>query len=161
MKNLTLIRHGKSGYELGLSDKKRTLAERGISDSTLVAQKYLPNLPADFLIISSTAIRASQTAQIFAKTFLAFEDEIAFKDDLYTFDSRELEKIIKSTNDNVTNLLIFGHNDAISDFVNKFGDIYIDNVPTSGLVSIDFESDSWGEIQKGKTIKTIFPSELR
>ena len=161
MKNITIIRHGKSGYELGLSDKQRTLTERGISDSTLVATKYLPNLQSDFLIIASTAIRAAATARIFAKIFLAFDDEIEFNDDLYTFDSRELEKIIKKTNDNVTNLLIFGHNDAISDFVNKFGDIYIDNVPTSGLISIDFESDSWSEIQKGKTIKTIFPSELR
>ena len=161
MKNLTIIRHGKSGYELGLSDKQRTLTDRGISDSTLVAQKYLSNLPADFSMVSSSAIRAAATAKIFANVFLGFDDEIKFNDDLYTFDSRELEKIIRSTSDSVTNLLIFGHNDAISDFVNKFGAIYIDNVPTSGLVSIDFESDSWCEIQKGKTIKTIFPSELR
>ncbi len=161
MKNLTIIRHGKSGYELGLSDKKRTLTERGINDSTLVATKYLPNLPDDFLMISSTAIRAATTARIFAKIFLAFDDEINFNDDLYTFGGSEFEKIIKSTNNNVTNLLIFGHNDAISEFVNNFGDIYIDNVPTSGLVSIDFETNNWENIQKGKTIKTIFPSELR
>ena len=161
MKNLTIIRHGKSGYELGLSDKQRTLTERGMNDSLLVAQKYLPNLQADFLMVSSTAIRAATTAKIFAKIFLAFEDEIEFSDDLYTFDSRELEKIIKSTSDNVTNLLIFGHNDAISDFVNNFGDIYIDNVPTTGLVSINFETENWSQIQKGKTIKTIFPSDLK
>ncbi len=160
MKNLTLIRHGKSGYELGLSDKQRTLTNKGIENSKLIAQKYLPNLPSDFLIMSSTATRASQTAKIFAKTFIAFEEEIEFKDDLYTFDSREIEKIIKSTNNNVTNLLIFGHNDAITDFVNNFGDIYIDNVPTSGLVSIDFETNNWANIQNGKTIKTIFPSQL-
>jgi phosphohistidine phosphatase len=160
MKNLTIIRHGKSGYELGLSDKLRTLTNNGIENSKLIAQKYLPNLPSDFLLMSSTATRASQTAKIFAKTFLAFEDEIEFKDDLYTFDGRELEKIIKSTNNNVTNLLIFGHNDAITDFVNNFGDIYIDNVPTSGLVSIDFETNNWENIQNGKTIKTIFPSQL-
>jgi phosphohistidine phosphatase len=160
MKNLTIIRHGKSGYELGLSDKQRTLTQRGINDAKLVAQKYLPNLPSDFLIISSTATRALMTAKIFATTFLAFEDEIEFNEDLYTFDGRDFAKIIKSMNDNVTNLLIFGHNDAITDFVNNFGDIYIDNVPTSGLVSINFETNNWANIQKGKTIKTIFPSEL-
>ena len=104
MKNLTLIRHGKSGYELGLSDKQRTLTERGINDSTLVANKFLPNLPSDFLITSSTAIRAATTAQIFAKVIIPIENKIEFNDDLYTFDSRELEKIIKKTNNNVTNL---------------------------------------------------------
>ncbi len=160
MKNLTIIRHGKSGYELGLSDKLRTLTNKGIENSKLIAQKYLPNLPSDFLLMSSTATRAWQTSKIFAKIFVVFEDEIEFTDDLYTFDGRELEKIIKSTNNNVTNLLIFGHNDAITDFVNNFGDIYIDNVPTSGLVSIDFETNNWENIQNGKTIKTIFPNQL-
>lgn len=161
MKNITIIRHGKSGYELGLTDKQRTLIERGIIDSTLVAEKYLPNLPSNFLMISSSAVRAATTAKIFAKTFLTLDNEIEFINNLYTFDSSVLEKIIKTTSNNVTNLLIFGHNDAITDFVNKFGDISINNVPTSGLVSIDFESDSWNEIKKGKTIKTIFPSDLR
>ncbi len=160
MKNLTIIRHGKSGYELGLSDKKRTLTELGIENSKLVAEKFLKDLPKDLLIVSSTGIRAKMTALIFAKAFNIPENKIELNDDLYTFDGNELAKIIKSTDDNVTNLLIFGHNEGITDFVNKFGDIYIDNVPTSGLVSIDFEANSWVNIQKGKTIKTIFPSQL-
>lgn len=160
MKNLTIIRHGKSGYEIGLSDKKRTLTERGIENSKLVAEKFLKDLPKDFLIVSSTGIRAKMTALVFAKAFNIPENKIVLNDDLYTFDGIELAKIIKSTNDNVTNLLIFGHNEGITDFVNKFGDIYIDNVPTSGLVSIDFEENSWKNIQNGKTIKTIFPSQL-
>lgn len=161
MKNLTLIRHGKSGYKLGLSDKQRTLTDRGINDSNNVAEKYLNLIQKDFYLMSSTATRASMTAKIFAKIILKSENDINFNDDLYTFNSLELEKIIRKTNDNVTNLLIFGHNDAITDFVNNFGDIFVDNVPTSGLVSINFESDSWANIQKGKTIKTLFPSELK
>ena len=159
MKNLTIIRHGKSGYELGLSDKMRTLNSTGIQKSELVAKKYLQLLPNDFLMISSTATRAKMTALIFAKTFNIAEKHINYIDDLYTFNGNEFAKIVKLTHDNVTNLLIFGHNDAITDFVNKFGDIFIDNVPTSGLVSIDFNTDFWANIKDGKTIKTIFPSE--
>ena len=159
MKNLTLIRHGKSGYELGLSDKQRTLNERGIEQSIMVAEKYVEHLPQNYQIISSVAYRAKMTAEIFAKVFKFPVNEIQFSEDLYTFDGHELTSIIKSTNDNVTNLLIFGHNDAITHFVNKFGDINIDNVPTAGLVSIDFDTDIWSKINTGKTIHTLFPSK--
>ena len=160
MKNLTIIRHGKSGYEIGLSDKQRKLNQRGIENSNLIANKYLPFLPNDFKIYSSTATRAAMTAKIFAEVFKINENEMIFRDDLYTFDGNELEKIIKAMPNDATNLLIFGHNEGITDFVNKFGDIYVDNVPTSGLVSIDFETNNWANISQGKTIKTLFASEL-
>jgi phosphohistidine phosphatase len=161
MKNLTLIRHGKAAYEFGLSDKKRPLTETGIEKTILVAQKFASLLPQDFTIYSSTAIRAMMTAKTFVNTLKIDEIKINYNDDLYTFDALELENILKSIPNEVNNLLIFGHNEAITNFVNKFGDNYIDNVPTSGLVSIDFDSESWTSINKGKTVKTLFPSRLK
>jgi hypothetical protein len=50
---------------------------------------------------------------------------------------------------------------AITNFVNKFGDVFIENVPTSGFVSLQFDADSWNAINKGKTHKTIFPKDLK
>jgi phosphohistidine phosphatase len=47
----------------------------------------------------------------------------------------------------------FGHNAAITNFVNIFGDVSIENVPTSGFVSIEFDTENWIEIKKGKTKK--------
>ena len=57
--------------------------------------------------------------------------------------------------------MVFGHNHAITHFVNKFGDKFIDNVPTCGVVIIEFDIDEWRNIKKGKTVKTIFPREFR
>jgi len=59
------------------------------------------------------------------------------------------------------NLILFGHNEAITNFVNKFGDLYIENVPTSGVVALQFDSEDWGNISKGKTITTLFPSQFK
>lgn len=160
MKNITLIRHGKSGYDFELSDKQRILTEKGIEKSILVAKEYLPNLPIEYYIKSSAASRAQMTAKIFAKVFSVSENKIEISEDLYTFDGQEFRKIIEQTDNNINNLIVFGHNDAITDFVNNLGSIPIDNVPTSGLVSIDFNVEKWSQIQKGKTIKTIFPREI-
>jgi phosphohistidine phosphatase len=161
MKNLTLIRHAKSDYQGGLSDKQRIITENGIENSILVFSKYKNQIQKDYSIYSSNATRAILTSKVFLKVFDLSQNSIQYEDDLYTFDASDLERFIKSINNNVINVLIFGHNGAITDFVNKFGDIYIDNVPTSGLVSINFNTDNWKTIQKGKTIKTLFPKELK
>jgi len=35
------------------------------------------------------------------------------------------------------------------------------NLSTSGFVWIQFDSDDWKSIQKGKTIKIILPKEIK
>ena len=161
MKNLILLRHAKSSWDFLCQDFDRTLELRGIDDAHLVAtdcKKYVPN---NFVIHSSSAKRARETAKIFAKMLLYPLESIVFNDNLYTFDENKLEKVIKSSRNDFDTVILFGHNDAITNFVNKFGDIYIDNVPTSGLVWLQFNTDSWETMNKGKTIKTIFPKKLK
>ena len=72
-----------------------------------------------------------------------------------------MHQIIKKCKNEHDSLILFGHNEAITNFVNKFGDIYIDNVPTSGLVALQFDSDDWENLGKGKTITTLFPSQFK
>jgi phosphohistidine phosphatase len=161
MKNLIVIRHAKSSWDAPLKDSDRPLDSRGIKDAHLVATEALSFLPKTFLVFSSTAKRASETAIIFTQNFLYPIENIVFKEELYTFDGNNLERIVKSFDNKYDNVILFGHNEAITNFVNKFGDIFIENVPTSGLVSLKFDSDSWQFIDKGKTIKAIFPKDLK
>ena len=109
---------------------------------------------------SSFAKRAHKTAVIFLENWHWNLDKIEIINELYTFDSIKLEQIVKSCPNDCNNLILFGHNNAITDFVNKFGDVFIDNVPTAGFVSIDFDTDSWTKISKGKTIEIIVPRDI-
>lgn len=161
MKNLILIRHAKSSWDAPLIDKDRPLSKRGIDDAHLVAGNVTDYLPKTFLVWSSTAQRAKNTAYIFAENLSIPIDNIIFKDDLYTFEAKTLEKIIKNCDNKYDNLILFGHNEAITNFVNTFGNITVDNVPTAGFVSISFDDSDWGNIRKGKTEKVVFPSELK
>lgn len=161
MKNLILIRHAKSSWDAPVHDKDRVLAQRGVRDAHLVAQNISEFIPKLNLIWSSTAKRAAETAIIFAQNQMWPLESIIFKDELYTFDASKLEKVIKSCDDSYENVILFGHNEAITDFVNKFGDIFIDNVPTAGFVSLSFSSDSWTTISNGKTNKILFPRDLK
>ena len=161
MKNLIIIRHAKSSWNAPLNDIDRPLEQRGIKDAHLVAMNSIKFLPSRFQIFSSNAKRASETAMIFAQTFSYPIENIAFKPELYTFDEIKLEKIIKSFDNNYDNVILFGHNEAITNFVNKFGDIFIDNVSTSGLVFLQFDTDDWQNIHNGKTLKVLFPKDLK
>jgi phosphohistidine phosphatase len=161
MKKLLLIRHAKSSWETPLHDKERPLTQKGMKDAHLVSAVIGEFIPETFIIWSSSAKRASDTALIFAQN-MAFPIEcIVYKDELYTFDEDKLEKVVKSCDNLFENLILFGHNEAITNFVNKFGDAFIENVPTSGFVSLEFDTDSWEKIKNGKTKKTIFPKELK
>lgn len=161
MKQLIVIRHAKSSWEAPLRDIDRPLTGKGIHDAHLVSS-YISNLiPKSFVVWSSIAKRASETAIIFAQNISFPIESIMFKEELYTFDERKLEQIIKSCPNDYDNLILFGHNEAITNFVNKFGNIFIDNVSTSGFVNIIFDNTSWSEIEKGVTKKVVFPSDLK
>lgn len=161
MKNLVIIRHAKSSWDEPVSDKERKLTKRGKNDAALVAIKYLDFLNDNFVIYSSNAMRAVETAVIFATTFSYPINEINYEKDLYTFDENHLENVIKSLNNDLENVILFGHNAAITNFVNKFGDIFIENIPTSGLVWMQFDCDDWKLLKKGKIHKVIFPRDLK
>jgi phosphohistidine phosphatase len=161
MKNLILIRHAKSSWEAPLKDIDRPLDQRGINDAHLVAANCVKDVPSIFVMLSSTAKRASETALIFAQNILYPVESIIFKEELYTFDENQLEKVIKSSSNIFENVILFGHNDAITNFVNKFGDVFISHVPTAGFVSLQFETDDWEKISKGKTKKIIVPKKLK
>lgn len=161
MKNLILVRHAKSSWEVPMHDKDRGLTCQGVKDAHLVSVEAKDSIPKTYIIWSSTAKRATDTALIFAQNISYPFESIIYKDDLYTFDEKKLEKVIKSCSNNFDSVILFGHNAAITDFVNKFGDVSIENVPTSGFVSFKFDTDDWKKIKKGKIKKIIFPKDLR
>ncbi len=73
-------------------------------------------------------------------------ENIIFRTDLYTFDYKDLYHKIRLCDNRFENIILFGHNDAITNFVNK----HIDNVLTSGAVQIEFKNDNWLNIKKEK-----------
>jgi phosphohistidine phosphatase len=161
MKKLILIRHGKSSWDLPVVDKERPLAHRGIKDAYLMSEKIQSYIPNSYVFWSSTAKRAGETAKIFAQNMRLPDDLIVYKDSLYTFDDRELQNEIKKCEDSYDNLIVFGHNPAITDFVNEFGNIYIDKIKTCGFVSIVFNQNNWSAITRGTVQKIIFPKDFK
>jgi len=161
MKTITFIRHGKSSWDYQVSDLDRPLKERGINDTKLVAEEFKNSEYKVDFVYSSPANRALHTSMIFTRV-LDFElNNFKVRKMLYDFSGESVLKFLKSIEDKYNHILIFGHNYAFTTLVNTLGDTYIENVPTAGLIQIEFDINNWYALQKGKTIKTILPKELR
>ena len=161
MKNLYLVRHAKSSWEYDLSDHERPLNNRGYKDANLVSNHLKGNLKLPDLVISSDAVRAKTTARIFIDN-LGIQDSIfSLNHDLYDFSGLQLTEVIKDCHDSIDTLMVFGHNHAMTYFVNTFGNKPIGNVPTSGFTHIELDIDSWSDLKKGSTEQTVFPKELK
>lgn len=161
MKKLILIRHAKSSWEYDVIDHERPLKKRGINDAKLVAEELKAyNIKPDKILVSD-AMRTKLTAQIMLPVLDIPYNEAVFKHKLYDFAGSDLVDVIKSADDAITILMVFGHNHAITAFANTYGNVYIDNVPTSGVVIFEFDTSKWSEISPGKTLHTIFPRDLK
>lgn len=160
MKRIILFRHGKSLWETGVSDFERDLNFIGIERAQKAAKEL--NKQLNFTIdacFSSPAQRARKTAEI-AKAHIPNLPDIQFDEKLYTFSFFDLLRFIKALDNQYENVLFFGHNEAYTEFVNRMGNLYIENLPTAGVALLEFNTQDWNLLEKGKLITLIKPKKL-
>ena len=161
MKKLILVRHGKSSWKHDLPDDERPLKKRAYKDADLVIKGFKSVVKKPLLMWTSYAERAKTTAGIFKDKLEIDDTHFQIIEDLYTFNHNELLEVIQNCDDAVAQLMVFGHNPAMTGLVNSLGDKTFGNVPTTGLVVIEFESNSWKDLKNGKTLLYLFPKNLR
>ena len=161
LKELLLVRHAKSSWEFDVSDAERPLKKRGLKDAELVSNHFKTSGFDPDKIFSSPAKRALSTCKIFMKNLKFEESLLDITDQLYDFGGHNVISFLKNLDNSYQKVMIFGHNHAFTSICNIFGDSYIDNLPTTGLVWIQFDTESWEAIDNGKTILKIFPRDLK
>ncbi|MEO5788440.1 MAG: SixA phosphatase family protein [Gelidibacter sp.] len=158
MKTIVMIRHAKSSWDDDVSDLNRPLSLRGFSDANLISKEFKAYDFHPDAIYSSPAIRAATTCKVFMENLNLPKSLLLIEQELYDFGGNQVRRFIKSLDDDLNKIMIFGHNHAFTSLANSFGDTYIDNLPTSGLVMIDFDVNHWKEVNVGKT-KMILTSK--
>ncbi len=165
MKTLFLTRHAKTiSGESGMSDFDRALAPRGPKDVKLVARELISLEFEPDMIISSPALRARQTAVLFAKAFDYPEAHIKFINYLYSdFNASQLIEDLANMAPKARSIQLIGHNPSMAEIGSGLSGSFSDVLPTSGTLVIDFDVSKWEYISEGSGILTqyIFPSGLR
>ena len=110
----------------------------------LAAREVSPSL-----IISSSAVRARRTAKIVAEALEYPAESLQIESDLYLATAEKILELVRSQEDNVSDLLVVGHNPGLTELVNRLlPELDLDNLATSGVVAMDFDTTKWSEIDE-------------
>jgi len=155
MKKLYIIRHAKSSWkDMKLDDFDRPLNKRGKLNAPLMGTRLKNRKISPDLIISSPAKRAKNTAKIIAKK-VKFTDDIVFNRDIYEASTTTLHKMLTRIDDSNDVVFLFGHNPGINMLAEKYVDFY-ENIPTCGVVEIEFDCDRWIYIEESNATLASF-----
>jgi phosphohistidine phosphatase len=163
MKTLLLMRHGKSSWkDDSLSDHERPLKKSGRRDTKRIAQEIEKNDLYPHIILSSSAARAKETAEILMDA-LGFENRIIFSDQLYMAEPEDFIDVLSQLDDDYDTVLVIGHNPGMEAFI-QIIDGEIETLPTAGLGQLVLVLDSWQDISldtMGELVGLWKPRELR
>ncbi|MFC5624420.1 SixA phosphatase family protein [Algoriphagus winogradskyi] len=155
MKKIILIRHGKSDWNNpNLTDHDRPLALRGLNDVPEMSLRLKEKGIFPDLILSSTALRAMQTAEIVAEVLHIPKASLAFEKNLYHASYGMILKSIQRQDDSNELIFIVGHNPGMNDFIEFMGG-NLDNLPTSGQYAFIVDTAHWIQLRPDN-VKTWF-----
>lgn len=151
MKKIILVRHAKSSWDSPLlNDHDRPLADRGIADAPKMAKRLKKRGIVPDLLLSSTALRAAETAKITAKILDYPLRDISYEKGLFHASPHQILKIIRMQKDSANTLLVFGHNPGFNDLIIYLGGD-LDNLPTSGQFGFKLNSEHWADLSADTT----------
>jgi phosphohistidine phosphatase len=146
MKNLFLVRHGKSSWDLPeLDDFERPLNNRGRLDAPLMARLLKNKKIKPDIMISSPASRAAMTTRIISGILDYPTSDIFYADKIYDAGIPELIQTIKTIGDHHTSAMLIGHNPGLTFLANHLADHHITNLPTCGICAIDLDIRKWSQ----------------
>ena len=148
MKRLMLVRHAKSSWsDARLADIDRPLSERGERDAPRMGERLRVRKARPSLILSSPAKRAKATAKVIARSIGYPEEFLQYERRVYSADYRTLLDIIAEQDDACSELMLVAHNPSLTVLANQLApELDVDNVPTTGIVAIDFDVDHWADL---------------
>jgi phosphohistidine phosphatase len=164
MKTIFFVRHAKAIEHVpSIEDFDRSLIDKGIKNAHLMGKLLSQQHEKPQLVISSPAARAMHTAIIISKELNYPYSKIMLEEKLYESSIGNYFQVIKKINDTIQTVFLFAHNPTITEVCNSLIDasIGIDDIPTSGVVGIRFDINTWQKIEttKGTLILFDFPKK--
>lgn len=159
MKELLLLRHAKSSWELNVEDRHRPLTEKGMLRIQKMAQhnpEIFSNLDA---IYSSPANRANHTASIVIHTLQLPFETLALAEQLYTFEASQVIHYVKNLSNTLERVMCVGHNPAFTQAVTYLSGKYLDHLPTAAWAYLKFKQTNWSLVEQG-TLTLGLPKKI-
>ncbi|MBI88976.1 MAG: phosphohistidine phosphatase [Candidatus Marinimicrobia bacterium] len=161
-KSVIIFRHGKSDWDAAFDcDHNRPVSKRGKKDAKKMG-KYLNRIEQDpDLTISSTALRARDTAKL-AMEYGKWNNNIIYERKIYGGSAEVILQVISQQNSKYNNICVVGHEPILSSFIAKCNNSPPLKFPTASMARIDFEINNWNHInfKFGNLVWLLKPKEI-
>jgi phosphohistidine phosphatase len=175
MRRLMLLRHAKTETNAPSGrDQDRRLDERGHKDAAEIGGWIGHHPPFPDSVLVSPAVRAHQTWDIAWEAMKALvpKPHVELVPDLYGTEPAQLLQTIRLASvSDPKRLMLVGHNPGMHELALALaggGDAASrkalgDNLPTSGLVVLDFAIDDWNDVafRRGRLVLFVSPKLLK
>lgn len=164
MKTLFITRHAKSSWEHPVSsDLERPVIENGIRKTKKIIEFLLQEKITLDYIMCSHATRAIETAYLLSDGLNYPRENIDINPNIYESNEEGLLNEVFALPNDKDNVIVIGHNPALTQFANYFLLQKIDFMPTSAMVSISFDTNAWEKIMSSpeKLNFIAFPKKLK
>ncbi len=161
---LYIVRHAKAEDGLPLfKDFERELTTSGLIDATRMGAFFAEKGLNPDLLVSSSAARAFQTAQIMAEQLGYDKDNIQTTKGLYENGPRAYLSAVNTAPETCQYLMIFGHNPDVSYFSEYLTNADIGSMSKGGVVTIEFDNLEWAAVsaRTGKFISYDSPKQFK
>jgi phosphohistidine phosphatase len=144
MKHLILVRHAKAETPSAmLKDFDRELASRGTNDAANMGLLlHDMKLKLDY-VVASPSKRTTQTAELLVEQLGYAFDQVVWIDEIFEASARIMLKVVNELPHDKQTVMIIGHNPSISYLAEYLTGETIGDLPTCGVVGIDFDFESW------------------
>lgn len=146
---LFLMRHGKSDWSADYGhDRDRPLAKRGIQAARQMGECLAEGKQLPELIVSSTALRARRTADVFVAG-TGGSIPIQQSDHFYESTPQRVLAEVQAV-EAVMSVMVVGHEPTWSMLASQLiggGELAF---PTAAIARIDFDCDRWSQVKMGR-----------
>lgn len=148
-KILYLMRHAEaSAKEARQEDKLRELTPTGVKESLHVGAWLRDQNTHWDLLVSSSALRAEQTAHLVAEGMKLEQPRILLEDSLYEGSVRQFLDYVNNIEDGYKEVLIVGHNPTISYLAEYLTKADIGDMPAAAVTVIKFDFTTWKQVSE-------------
>ena len=165
MKTLFIMRHAKSSWkDLNLPDHDRPLSKRGRHDAPLMGKLLHTQKISLDLVISSTAVRAKTTANLFATAF-KYKGKTILEGLVYGAQPIDILNLLSKYSDKYSSILLVGHNPTVEGVIEMLTASPGITMATCALAHLTLTIDTWTELTTkqpviGKLVNLWTPKEL-
>lgn len=154
-----MVRHAKSSHSFGFSsDFDRPLNERGFREAAEMGRKlFKKKIPID-QFVSSPAVRAKTTAELFVAEYNRKLKDILFIPSLYHASPENFMDLIHKLDDSNHHIALFSHNPGISDFASSLSHTQISHMSTCSVFAVTSDINSWKDFTRSENTYLFFYS---